>query len=268
MLSFNRLIRTVAATAVVGLLAGTGTLPAAAAPPDATEDRAAATIDPAAVAALTRMGEHLASLKSFELTAHTTIETVLRGGHQVEIGGEVHYWVAKPDRVRIDSETDTVSRQYFYDGKTFTIVAPIEGYFAQTPGKTGIRETLAFAAQTLDVELPLADLFDWGTPDSPLSLFERGFYVGTAKIEGTLTEHYALIGKDFTFEVWIQQGDVPLPLKMALVDHKAAGDPRFSAVLSWKPDAAIPNDVFTFSPGKDVARIEFAKPAAAPKGGQ
>ncbi|WP_454915412.1 DUF2092 domain-containing protein [Xanthobacter sediminis] len=257
----------VAVLAVAGVIAGTGIAPAGAAAPKPMEDRAAATMDPGAVAALTRMGETLAGLDSFELTARTTIEVALRHGHQVEIGGLVHYWVKRPDRVRIDSETDTVSRQYFFDGKTFTVVAPRQGYFAQTEGKGSIRDTLAFAAQTLDIELPLADLFDWGTPETPLKQFDRGFYVGTAKVDGTAAEHYALIGKDLDLEIWIQQGDVPLPLKIALVDRRAPGSPRFSAVLAWMPDAAIPDAVFAFTPGKDMARIPFAKPSDAKPGG-
>lgn len=267
MLHIHSLARIVAAIAVAGLVSGTGIRVAAAAPPEPTpplEDRAATSVDPAATAALTRMGEYLGGLKTFELTARTTVEVVLRAGHQVEVGGVVHYWAKKPNMLRIDSDTDTVSRQYFFDGKTFTVVAPVDGFFAQAPGQAGIRETLAFAAQTLNIEVPLADLFDWGTPHAPLKLFDRGFFVGTAKIEGTETEHYALIGKDFDFEVWIQRGEQPLPLKMALVDHRAPGSPRFSALLSWKPDAAIADDVFTFTPGKDLAKIDFAKPAPTP----
>ncbi|MFG1477773.1 DUF2092 domain-containing protein [Xanthobacter sp. V4C-4] len=274
MLHPKGLFLTVAALSVTALVAGAGAPRALAAPPASQptspaaplplEDRAATTIDPAAVAALTRMGETLAALNSFELTARTTVEVTLKDEHQVQIGGVVHYWVKRPDRVRIDSETDTLSRQYFFDGKTFTLVAPNDRYFAQTEGRGTIRDTLAFAAQALDIEVPLADLFDWGTAEAPLKQFERGFYVGTAKIDGTTTEHYALIGKDFDFEIWIQQGDVPLPLKLSLVDHRAAAGPRFTATLSWRPDAAIPDDIFTFVPSKDVARIRFAKPASTP----
>lgn len=278
MLHPKGLIRSMAALAVAGLVTGTGVPLALAAPPEQMEDRAATTIDPAATAALSAMGKYLAGLNSFELTARTTIEVALKDGHQVEIGGLVHYWVKRPDRVRIDSETDTVSRQYFFDGKTFTVVAPLHGYFAQTAGKGSIGETLAAAADTLNIEVPLADLFAWGTPQTPLKEFDRGFYVGTAKIDGTATEHYALIGKEMDLEIWVQQGDVPLPLKIALVDRRVAGSPRFSATLAWVPAATIPDSIFTFTPSDGMARIPFGKangdtpagaaPADAPKRGK
>jgi hypothetical protein len=267
MLHPKGLMKAAAAFAVASLVSGIGVPLAAAAPPDQMEDKAAATMDPGAAAALTRMGDYIAGLKSFELTAKTTIEVALKEGHQVEIGGLVHYWVKRPDHVRIDSETDMVSRQYFFDGKTLTVVAPLNGYFAQTEAKGSVGDTLAYAAQTLNIEVPLADLFAWGTDTTPLKQFDRGFYVGTVKIEGTATEHYALIGKDLDLEVWIQQGDVPLPLKMALVDRRAPGSPRFTAQLAWVPAATIPDDIFTFTPSKDVARISFAKPAEKPAPG-
>lgn len=253
------LMKAVAALAVAGLLSGGLAAPAAAAPPDGRTDAAAQTVDPAATAALARMSRYLAGLRTFELTADTTLEAVLRDGHQVEVGGTVRYLVKQPDRLRIDSRTDALTRQYFYDGKTFTLVAPEDGYFAQVPARPTARETLAFAAQVLDVELPLADLFAWSSAEPPIGLFRRGFYVGTAEIGGVPTEHYALIGDDLDFEVWIQQGDAPLPLKLAIVDRKAPGNPRFSARLAWKPDAAISDDAFTFEPGKDLARIAFGK---------
>lgn len=266
MLQPHSLIRAAAALAVAGLLSGAGVAPAAAAPPP--RDRAATIIDPAAVEALTRMGEYLSTLKSFELTAETTVEAVLRGGHQVEIGGTVHYFVRLPDRVRIDSDTDTVRRQYFYDGKTFTIVAPDQRYYAQAAGKPSVRETLAFAAQTLNVELPLADIFEWASPQTPLKQFRRGFFVGTAKVGGQDTEHYALISRDLDLELWIKPGDTPLPLKMSLVDRRVEGSPRFTARLTWQTNPSFGDDVFTFTPGSGVARIEFAKPAGAGKGGK
>lgn len=268
MLHVNSLTKVAAALAVAAVMSGAGGLPAAAAPPDPKDDRAATTPDPAAVAALTRMGEYIAGLNAFELTARTTLEAVLRGGHQVEMGGTVRYFVQRPNRMRIDSETDAVTRQYFFDGDTFTVVAPLDGYFARTAGQGTIRDTLVFAAQTLNVELPLADLFEWGAGESPVKQFARGFFVGTARIDGTPTEHYAFIGKDLDLEVWIVPGAQPLPLKMSLVDHRAPGSPRFSATLSWVTAPKFADDVFTFKPGKDVVRIEFAAPAADRKGGQ
>lgn len=263
MLHPKGLMKAAAALALAGLVTGTGVSVSRAAPPDQMEDKAATTIDPGATAALTRMGDYLATLKTFELTAKTTIEVSLKDAHQVEIGGLVHYWVKRPNLVRIDAATDTVARQYVFDGKTLTIVAPNQGYYAQTEGKGSIADTLAFAAQSLNIEVPLADLFAWGTNASPLSQFDRGFYVGPAKIDGTATDHYALIGKDLDLEVWIQQGDVPLPLKMALVDRRVPGSPRFSAQLAWVPAATVDDSVFTFTPSKELARITFAKPNAA-----
>lgn len=269
MFNANSLMRAVAAFAVAGFLWGGAGSPAAAAPPGPGKNRSVVAIDPAVVTALTAMGKYLSGLTTFEFTADTTIETVLRGGHQVEIGGTVHYFVKLPDRVRVDSATDTVKRQYFLDGKTFTIVAPADGYYGQVPARPTVRETLIDAAQTLDVELPLADLYEWTNPAAALKPFHRGFSVGPAKVDGAAADHYVLIGRDVDVEFWIQQGDTPLPLKIALVDHRIYGSPRFTARLKWVTNPTFGDDVFTFTPGKEVVRIEVLKPAAAAgKGGK
>lgn len=269
MFTANSLKRAAAALAVAGFVWGGGGAPAAAAPPGPGKNQSAAAIDPAVVTGLTAIGKYLAGLTRFEFTADTTIETVLRGGHQVEIGGTVHYFVQFPGHVRVDSETDTVKRQYFLDGKTFTIVAPAEGYYGQVPAKPTIRDTLIDAAQTLDVELPLADLYEWSDPATALKPFHRGFAVGTAKVDGVATDHYVLLGRNVDVEFWVQQGDTPLPLKIALVDHRVHGSPRFSARLKWVTAPTFGDDVFTFTPGKEVVRIEVLKPEATTgKGGK
>ena len=39
--------------------------------------------------------------------------------------------VERPDHLRAEVESDRKAREYFYDGKTFTIYAPKVGYYAQ-----------------------------------------------------------------------------------------------------------------------------------------
>src|SRR5262249_41622522 len=145
-----------------------GTIPGAWAAPDVQVAQAPAArpaIDPAAMAALERMGEHLAKLQSFEIKSTITFEYILDNDQKILVGGTALHRVRRPDRLRIDLATDVLDRLLQYDGKSLVITARKEGYYGRLDAKPTIRETLIWAAQSFGIEMPLADLFDWGTPD-------------------------------------------------------------------------------------------------------
>ena len=238
------------------------------APPAKTPQRPATkppAIEPASIAALKRMGAHLVTLRSFEIAAMISIEYVLDNDQKILIGGTSRYRVRRPDRLRIDLTTDVVDRVFQYDGKDLVVTAPKENYFARLGAKATVRETLAWAAQTFGIEVPLADLFDWGTPESSEASIREGFRVGKARIGGVECEHWAFREAELDWEIWIRTGDSPLPLKLSTVNIADPSRPRYEAVLAWTEGAEFADDIFLQSPAADAKRIEFLPLAPGPR---
>jgi len=240
--------------------------PAAVAAPDVQQAQAPAgaapagiqpVLDPASVEALKRMGDHLVTLRSFEITASITFEYVLENEQKILIGGTARHRVRRPDRLRVDLATDVLDRVFQYDGRTLTVTAPREGYFARLDAKPSIKETLSWAAQTFGVEMPLADLFDWGTPDAPHANVREGFHAGKARIAGTECDHWAFRGEGHDWEVWIRTGDKPLPLKLSIVNTTDPAQPRYEAILTWSESVDFPDDIFVHAVPAGAKRIEF-----------
>ncbi|HEX2885464.1 DUF2092 domain-containing protein [Vineibacter terrae] len=256
--------------AILVLAAGLATAPHAVLaqapkPKAAPSAPAAPALEPAAVEALKRLGEHLLTLQSFEITSVIAFDYVLDNNQKIQIGGTVRHRVRRPDRLRIDLATDVLDRVFQYDGKTLTVIAPKESYYAQVDAKPTIKETLAWAAQNFGVEMPLADLFDWGTPDAPHSRVREGFRVGKASIGGVECDHWAFRGPGHDWEIWIRTGDAPLPLKLSIVNTSDPARPRYEAILTWTEKADVADDVFVHAPAADAKRIEF-QPVAPTRG--
>jgi hypothetical protein len=135
-----------------------------AAPAAPAEAEPAPPIEPNAIAALERMGEALIELEQFGLTARITVEQVMDNGQKVQFGGTATYAVRRPDRFKVQIVSDTASRDVYYDGQELIVSDPATGYFAGAEAKPTIKETIAWAEETLGVDLPLAGLFDWGRP--------------------------------------------------------------------------------------------------------
>lgn len=116
--------------------------------------------------------------------------------------------------------------------------------------------------------MPLADLFDWGMPDGPHRGVREGFHVGKARVSDAECDHWAFRGQGHDWEVWIRTGDMPLPLKLSVVNTMDATRPRYEATLSWTIGVDFPDDTFVHSPPADEKRIDVLPLATTPRQGR
>jgi hypothetical protein len=94
-------------------------------------------IDPAAMAALQRMGAYLRNQQNF--TVHTKMETdyvvdpnpnLLEAGLKVRLQSQGEIEVERPGKLHASMTSDRKDREFFYDGKSFTVYSPRSGYYA------------------------------------------------------------------------------------------------------------------------------------------
>ncbi|MFC3550345.1 DUF2092 domain-containing protein [Lysobacter cavernae] len=227
------------------------------APPAAAS--AAPTVDPRATAALEKMGAHLRSLKHFGLHADTAIDLVMEDGQKLEFPGTVDYKVRAPNGLQVDVKSDRKERQMFFDGKTLTVYAPKMKYYASVDAPGTIHDLLSTAQDDFGIELPLADLFLWGTPQASKSAIQSAVFVGPARVDGSVTEHYAFRQQDVDWQVWIEVGDKPLPRRLVITTTDDPALPQYAATLDWNTNATFKDSSFTFAPSKDAQRIQLAE---------
>lgn len=229
-----------------------------------TTEATAPDVDPRAVDALKKMSAYLSSLQSFRLTSEGSLDVITNSDQKVQLDMVTTYQVTKPGGIRIDWISDQKNRQFYYDGKHFTLVAPTMGYYATVDAPPTIREFLDALYEKTGVELPLADLFRWADADhvDDIALLTAAFSVGTATLDGVATDHWAYRTDDFDFELWMEQGDRPVPRKYVLIDRTDPTLPTFTARLTWQTNPTLDPAVFTYVPtGREVA-ISFASPEA------
>jgi hypothetical protein len=217
-------------------------------------------VDPRAVDALKHMSAFLTSLQTFRLTSTSTLDVVTADAQKVQLDAVSHYQVKRPG-IMIDLVSDQRSRQYYYDGKQFTVFAPQLGYYATVPAPATNREFLAQIYDKTGIQLPLEDLFRWADQDnSDIAKLTSAFGAGTATIDGAATDHWVFRTDDFDWEIWIEQGDRPVPRKYVLIDRTDAALPAFTARLTWELNPTLDAAAFTFVPGANAIAIQMATP--------
>src|ERR1700754_3304406 len=148
-------------------------------------------IEPDAMAALTKMGGYLRSLKAFQVDAVTSTKDVLEDGQKVQFGGVTKLLARMPDRLFIAVDSDRQNRDYVYDGQNFSLRANRVKYYATVAAPP----TIAALSDALDeqygLSLPLEDLFRWGGPQSKDSTITSAMSIGPSQVGGVTCGHYA-----------------------------------------------------------------------------
>ncbi|WP_226646692.1 DUF2092 domain-containing protein [Microbulbifer variabilis] len=215
-------------------------------------------IDPKAMEALKAMGKYLASMKTLMFNARIFADVVLENEQKLLIGGKVKYLAMPPKKLRVDLTTDSITRNFIHNGDKFTMIAPRNGYFAEMQASQPTNQVLTKAAKDYGIEVPFADLLEWGRKPDAWAGIKEGFLVNSPMIYGQRTKHWAFRSENLDWEIWIQVGDKPLPLRISTVNTRDPAKPRFIATLKWmqaKPEAAK-----EFTPAiEKLKQIKFKK---------
>jgi hypothetical protein len=218
------------------------------------------------MAALDRMTTYLRSLQELEVEADTSTDGVLASGQRVQYGGKVKLRIKRPDRMQAEVVTDRKNEQMYYDGTTFTVYQPKLGYYASFAAPPDLRGLVDVLERRYGIDLPLADLFRWGTDTGQVDAIQRSTYLGKSEIRGKRCSHYAFHQADVDWEVWIQDGDQPVPMKLSITTLTDRTLPQHVDVMTWNLDPKPDPLAFTFNPPPNAQRISFdtAKAPSAP----
>ncbi len=203
-------------------------------------------IDPQAEKLLRRMSDYLANRQQFTAKAESTLEVVLTSGQKIQFDSPATLMVSRPNKLRAHRKGDIANQEFFYDGKTLTLYNPSDNVYATTAAPPTIDETLDFAREKLDIIAPAPSV-----------------------VGGVKCTDLAFRGSEVDWQIWIEDGDKPLPRKFILTSKKVAGEPEFTVLMrSWDVTPKFTNSEFSFTPPKGAKKIEFLQltaEAAKPK---
>jgi hypothetical protein len=225
------------------------------------------TIDPDAMAALNKMGTYLRTLNAFQLRATVTSESVLDDGQKVQFGSVADLLVDKPNKLRAEVTGDQQQRLFFYDGKAFTLYAQRVNLYATVPAPPTLVDLIDKLQENFDIELPLVDLFYWGTSRSAEKEIKAAIDVGPSSVADVSCEQFAFRQPGIDWQIWIQKGDYPLPRKLVISTLTDEARPEYMALYTWNLAPSFNDAAFVFEAPKDAERIKLTERKSAGGGG-
>jgi len=215
-------------------------------------------IEPAALDALRKMSGFLTEQKSFTIKTETHTDYVLDNGQKVRMEAKGDLRVQRPSKLYAELKSDRKDREFFYDGKTFTMFSPKIGYYTRVPAPATIGELADELQDRYGLELPLVDLFRWSRDEKPFADITSATLVGPTEIDGVKVDQYAFRQPGLDWQIWIEQGDKPLPRKLLLTTTDDPARPEHEIDMAWHLGATIQDKEFAFTPPKNAVRIGIA----------
>jgi hypothetical protein len=225
----------------------------------------ASAVDPASIQALKDMGAHLQALKRFRVSTQFTGERVLKDGQKLQHSAAADLDVARPSKFRARMWSARNDRELIYDGKTVTLYSPAQKYYSTVEFSDTIGALIERLEQRYGVEVPLADLFRWGTPSAPLDKIESAMNAGQDFIDKDLCDHYAFRQGKIDWQIWITAGAKPLPRKVVITSRADEARPQSVSMITWDLKTAFDDSVFRFTPPKDAKKADLAERKARAK---
>jgi hypothetical protein len=217
-------------------------------------------IDQEAMAILMKMADFLAHAKSFSVSIETGYEVLQESGQMIEFGAVRKMIIERPDHARVDIlHRDGTKAEFIYNGKQIYVFNARDNVFGTVEKPGTIDQAMSYFTEDLAMRLPLSELCSTNLPDLLRQHVRVLHYVDTALIDGATCDHLAARTDTVDFQVWIEQGEKPLPQRTIITYKNAAGEPQFWAQFNdWDLSPKVSKSTFAIKPPEGAEQISFA----------
>lgn len=214
--------------------------------------------DAEADALLKKMSDFVGGLKSFSASTANTTEKIDTNGQKLDFGAHGDVSVMRPNGLvahRAGADEDAF---IYFNGKSVTVYAKQQNVYASAPVEGDFDATLDFVRDLIQIDLPGADLLYSDVFDGMTWNVTSSSYIGKESIDGKTVDHLAFRTPDVDFQIWIQDGDQPVPMRYLITSKWVTGAPQYGVELSnWVINPKLNPKMFEFKAPKGATKISF-----------
>jgi hypothetical protein len=223
--------------------------------------------DPAQVASqqkaaerLSAMTKFLASLPAYQVTCRGSYDVLQDSGQKLEFLEARDLVLQRPDRLRVRHRSSDGNRDLLlFDGKSITLYNEKAGVYAQVPQPGSLDDAIVYFVRDLKMRLPLARLFTNRSSEELARRLQSVIYIERTELLPVPTDHIAGRVGNVDVQLWIAEGNRPLPMRVVLTYVDEPGQPQYRTDFQdWKLEAPKGSDTFRFSPPAGARKIVFA----------
>jgi len=180
-----------------------------------------------------------------------------QGRQKLQFGSFGTLVMERPTKFHIRRKGIIADADIVFDGKTLTLHGKNLNVYAQTNVSGTIDDAIRAYEFETGLSAPGADLLF----ADPYTIFtygvESGVYIGTAYINGVECHHLAFGEPEVDWQLWVQAGDTPLPMKYVITSKWQTGAPQYEIRLrDWNRSPEVKGDQFTFTAPEGARKLD------------
>ncbi|MBK0404680.1 DUF2092 domain-containing protein [Adhaeribacter sp. BT258] len=224
-------------------------------------------IDKQADKILKQMSDHLTAMQQFSYKSQGSYEVVDKDKKKEQLTYSSEVFVKRPNKLRVNAKNNNRDAAVYYDGKQFTVLGKNANMYAVAEAPPTLDAALDSARDRFQMDPPGADLIYSNPYKGLMEEATQGQLVGEEVINGKASNHLAFKSKEVDWDIWIQKGSSPVPLRYKIISKNIPARPEFIVNFTdWKqgtgPDFA--DQQFVFSPPANSKKIPFMRLGDAP----
>jgi hypothetical protein len=215
-------------------------------------------IDPHAERILRAACQYLAEAPFYSLNAEIWRDHVDSDGQKVQFTRVMDLEVKRPDRLHADIHSPHTQREFWYDGKSLTVLDGKRSVFSTAEMPATLDQAIDAAHDQFGIDLPMIDLAISDPFKNAMSKVITARYFGLASAMGYSCHHLAFTQENIDWQVWIQDGPQPLIRKFVITHKNEEGSPEFTGLIrEWNFTSRISESDFVFEQPPGTLRIQM-----------
>lgn len=181
------------------------------------------------------------------LTVHVEklFDDVLMTGEKLQYAGAIDIALRRPDRFHVSYGDDLSAMEAWYDGNMFVLVDLMADVYGLLPASDTIDTTLAAVAKSYGVQMPLGGLLSADAYELITRRATVRRYVGLHDVGGVPAHHIYLTDGNVAWQLLIDAGQSPLPVKLVVTALDLPGEPQTIFLFTeWGLDPDLPDETF------------------------
>lgn len=217
----------------------------------------AGTVDPEAATAVKAMSEKLAASKSLTVSGKRTDSADLAKMRLAPQDSTLSVSLQRPNKVTGKTVQGDAERQFYFDGKSATLVEVADKVYASAPVSGSIDDMVEQLQERFGFMPPLGDLLGADPGKNLLTNESSGKVVGTEKVGGVDCKHLSFSREDLEWEMWIGEDNLP---RRFIIRYKEEPGKDLSVTIDgmkWDLDAKIADEAFAFTAPEGMKKINL-----------
>lgn len=214
-------------------------------------------IDPESDKILRSMSTYLGGLSAFRVNADVDNEIIDLQGQKLQLSSSATAVIERPTKFHMTRHGVFADAEIIFDGKIVTLHGKNQNVYAQIEAPGSIDD--AFEAVQFETGLDLPGM-DFLYADSyPLLTSETmsSTYHGSAFVEGIECHYLSFRKAKVDWQLWVQAGDTPLPMKYVITTKWMTGAPQYSVRFrDWDTQPKIEANQFSFTIPKGAKQLD------------